>query len=187
MGLFYLGQETAAAAAADAATNGASGLELYVDSSSKALSSVNSAGTVINYAAAANVTTLSTPLNPTGTTNTTGLMMGLNKIITPVRSGNLQVTICGVVANSTTADGAKWQIRAGTGSAPANAAVLTGTAYGSLQQMTFLTGLLSIPFSITALITGLTIGTAVWIDLSLGANTGGTATVTSVAVSVNEE
>jgi hypothetical protein len=53
--------------------------------------------------------------------------------------------------------------------------------------MTFLTGLLSIPFSITALITGLTIGTAVWIDLSLGANTGGTATVTSVAVSVNEE
>jgi hypothetical protein len=186
MGLLYLGQETAAAAAADAATNGASGLELYIDSSTKALSSVNSAGTVISYAAAANSTTLSTPLNPTGTTNTTGLMMGLAKTLTPVKSGNVWVTICGIVANTTTADGAKWQIRVGTGGAPSNAAALTGTAYGSLQQMTFLTGVLSCPFSVSALITGLTIGTAIWIDISLGANTAGTATMTSVAVSAVE-
>src|SRR5271157_655935 len=136
--LLYAGQETAAAALAEAQANGASGIELYVDSSSKALSSVNSAGTVISYAAAAKATTLSTPLNPSGTTNTTGLMMGLNQTMTPVKSGNVLVTICGVVANSTTADGATVQIRAGTGAAPTNAAALTGTAYGSLQTMTFL-------------------------------------------------
>ena len=132
------------------------------------------------------VTTLSTPLNPTGTTNTTGLMMGLNQVITPKTTTRLLVTISGVVSQSTTADGAKWQIRAGTGAAPTNGAALTGTAYGSLQQMTFLTGVLSIPFSLTALITGLTVNTATWVDVSLAAITGGTATMTSVSVSVEE-
>jgi hypothetical protein len=191
MGLFFLGQETAAAAAADAASNGANGLELYVDSTTKLLTSVNSAGVVNIYNKEAVVTTLSTPMNPTGTTNTTGLMMGLSNtnsalILTPIMTGRIFITICGVVANTTTADGAKWQIRAGTGAAPANAAALTGTAYGSLQQMTFLTGVLSAPFSCTALITGLAVGTAVWLDISLGANTAGTATMTSVAVSAFE-
>jgi hypothetical protein len=130
-------------------------------------------------------TTLSTPLNPTGTTSTAGVMMGLAQAITPQVTGRILVTVCGVVAQSTTADGATWQIRVGTGSAPANAAALTGTAYGSLQSMTF-TGVLKVPFSLTALVTGLTVGTAAWVDVSLAAVTAGTATMTSVACSVTE-
>ena len=182
----WIGNDSAATQAGQASAYGIGGQQLYVDSTSKQISTVNSAGTVVNLQKAASVGTLSTPLNPTGTTNTTGLMMGLNQTMTPVKSGNVLVTICGVVANSTTADGATWQIRAGTGGAPANAAALTGTAYGSLQAMTYLTGVLKVPFSVTALITGLTIGTAIWIDMSLAAVTGGTATATSVAVSAVE-
>ncbi len=137
------------------------------------------------------VTTLSTPMNPTGTASATAVMMGLSVtnsalIITPQVTGRVHVTITGVVAQSTTADGAFWDIKMGTGAAPANGAATTGTSYGSQQSMTFLTGVLKVPFSITALVTGLTVGTAYWIDLDLARVTGGTATMTQVAVSAFE-
>lgn len=124
--------------------------------------------------------------SPTGITNTSGLMLGLNQTLTPQTTGRFLITICGVVAQSTTADGAFWHIRTGTGAAPSNAGALTGTQSGGQQSMTFLTGVLKVPFSITTLVTGLALGTAVWIDLVLAAITGGTATMTQVNVTVVE-
>src|SRR5439155_1649764 len=75
-------------------------------------------------------TTLSTPLNPTGTADTTGKMMGLAGAITPQVTGNIRIAVCGSIANNTIADGGKLQIRVGTGTAPNNGDALTGTAYG---------------------------------------------------------
>jgi hypothetical protein len=117
-------------------------------------------------------------------------MMGLTtsyglSTITPMQSGRIHVTIDGVVAN-TNGNGAKWDIRMGTGTDQTNQGTMAGTAYGGQQSMTALTGVLKCPFSTTALVTGLTVGTAYWIDVDLAAVTGGTATMTQVAVSAFE-
>lgn len=128
---------------------------------------------------------------PAGITNTSGLMLGCSNItaaciITPQVTGRVMVWINGVIAQSTTADGAFWHIRYGTGTAPSNAGALVGTQIGGQQSMTFLTGLLKIPFAIQAYVTGLTLGTAVWLDLVLAAVTGGTATMTQVQLDAME-
>jgi hypothetical protein len=52
--------------------------------------------------------------------------------------------------------------------------------------MTFLTGVLKIPFSITTYVTGAAVGTALWIDLVLVAATAGTATMTQVMTTAFE-
>lgn len=129
--------------------------------------------------------------SPTGTTSATLVMMGLaassaSNIITPQVTGRICIMISGVMAQSTTADGAIWEIHTGTGSAPANGAATTGTLAGGQQSMTFLTGVLKVPFCIVAYVTGLTLGTAVWIDLAFARVTGGTATATQVMVSAFE-
>ena len=127
------------------------------------------------------------PGNPTGTTNTTGLMMGLAGAITPSATGKVQITITGTIANATAiADGAKVQIRYGTGTAPVNTAALTGTAVGSLQQYIAATTAETAPFAVSAVVTGLTLSTAYWLDVSLAAITGGTATVTGVSITAIE-
>ena len=127
-----------------------------------------------------------TPSNPTGTTSASGVMMGLAGTLTPVTSTAISVTICGTTSNAS-AFGNAWQIRYGTGSAPANAAAPTGTAVGPLLTAAIISGSAnqSYPFSVTAIITGLTVGTAYWLDLSLS-STGGVASMINVGVSALE-
>jgi hypothetical protein len=43
-----------------------------------------------------------------------------------------------------------------------------------------------VPFSLNAIVTGLTLNTAVWVDISLAAITGGTARVRDISISVVE-
>ena len=134
-------------------------------------------------------TSQATPSNPAGTTDTTGKMMGLAGTITPVSTGKILIIISGDIANDTIADGAAVQIRYGTGTAPANADALTGTAVGGLVSSTnpnIALATLTIPFSLNAVVTGLTLGTAYWIDTGLKAITGGTATISNVSISVIE-
>ncbi|HYM22528.1 MAG TPA: hypothetical protein VEU08_04955 [Vicinamibacterales bacterium] len=129
----------------------------------------------------------STPGNPVGTTNAAGLMMGLAGSITPQYSGRMLLIISGTISNNTASDGAKVQARYGTGGAPANAGALTGTAVGGFVQFTMpATGGLKSPFSLNAVITGLTLGTAYWLDVALAAITGGTAAITDVSISAHE-
>lgn len=124
---------------------------------------------------------------PAGTTNTTGVMMGLAGSITPGVSGKIRVTINGIIFNATTiADGAQVQIRYGTGGAPSNAAALTGTAIGSIQNFVASTVAEKVPFSLSVIITGLTVNTAVWLDVSLAALTAGTAQITQVTIAADE-
>lgn len=127
------------------------------------------------------------PSAPTGTTNTTGVMMGLAGSITPSASGRIEVNIEGTQTNSSSGHGCKTQIRYGTGSAPANGAALTGTAAGTqMDSVLFPTPNYYTPFSNTGIITGLTPGTTYWLDLSLAANSSGTAAVRNINITAKE-
>src|SRR5712691_7351312 len=88
-------------------------------------------GNNIDFLPVTPVVAQSTPANPTGTNNTTGLMMGLAGTITPVRSGAIMIVISGDCTDDTISYGAAIQIRFGTGTAPTNGATLTGTAVGA--------------------------------------------------------
>lgn len=130
--------------------------------------------------------TQASPSNPTGTTDTGGKMMGLAVAITPVLTGVILVLLSGSVANDTSGDGAKVQLRTGTGTAPANAAALTGTTAGGLVAFVAAAAAQSVPVALQAIVSGLTLGTAVWIDVGLAAVTGGTASLTALSVTAVE-
>ncbi len=130
--------------------------------------------------------TQSTPADPATTTSLVGVMMGLAATITPTASGNIIIVICGDTDNSGKNDGCAIQIRYGTGTAPTNGAALTGTAIGS-KPITFdSAGGTVFPISVNAVVNGLTAGTAVWVDISLTALTGGTARVRNLSISIIE-
>lgn len=130
--------------------------------------------------------TMSTPADPTGTTDTTGKMMGLAGTVTPTATGRILILITGNLTNSTAAagDGAKAQITYGTGTAPTNGAALTGTAIGSIQSSVLERATANDlqTFSLAAMVTGLALGTAVWIDIRLAAIVGGTALAKNITI-----
>lgn len=130
---------------------------------------------------ALNAATQATPGNPTGAT--AGAMMGLAGAITPVNTGRVAITVSGDCFNAgAIADGVTIAIRTGTGTAPVNAAALTGTIRGTTINYVTATTAEKAPFSLSALVTGLTVGTAVWIDLGVANITGGTATVENITI-----
>jgi hypothetical protein len=132
-------------------------------------------------------TAQSTPANPAGTTSTTLVMAGLAGSITPTSSGIIIIIINGDGFNTTAADGYEIQISYGTGTAPVNGAAVTGTQVGGLLVMTRAQAAsVKIPFSANAIVTGLTVGTAYWIDLAFAAVTGGTGTLNDIGLSVIE-
>lgn len=129
--------------------------------------------------------------SPTGNVSTVEKMMGLGLVsgfsITPQLTGRLLCWIGGVALNSTLAgDGTTITGRFGTGVAPSNAAAVTGTAFGLPQHFIAATTLEQAGFIVMGNITGLTLNTAVWIDLSLLAVTGGGSTVKDVQIIVFE-
>ncbi len=108
------------------------------------------------YGPHASNTTQTNVAAPAGTTSTTGLMMGLAGAITPAHSGNVLLIVSG-----------------------------TGTAVGNnIADNNPVTN--KIPFSVQAVVTGLTVGTAYWVDVGLAAITGGTASIATVSVSALE-
>ena len=132
-----------------------------------------------------------TPADPSTTTSLTGVMMGLSASITPTKTGTILILISGDIDNDTDNDGVQLQIRTGTGTPPINGAALTGTTQGGLVKMQLTragndTILTRVPFSLNAIQTGLTLNTAVWIDISLAAITGGTARVRDISMSIVE-
>jgi hypothetical protein len=73
-------------------------------------------------------------------------------------------------ASTTAGDGINMQLSYGTGSAPANAAAITGTQVGSILKYenpaTVVAADVHVPFSMQAVITGLAQGTAYWFDIA---------------------
>lgn len=129
-----------------------------------------------------------TPANPTGTSSTAGVMMGLAQTITPLMSGVVTVILSGDISNDTAADGAKVRLRYGTGTAPANAAAAAGTAAGRLSHATKLLAGQKVPFSLNVVISGLTANTAYWFDAQLAVEVSGltVATITDLSFSAYE-
>jgi hypothetical protein len=114
---------------------------------------------------------VSAPVAPANTT--TYFMQGLAGAITPKTTGAVILTISGTVVDlsgTAAGNGIIYQLSYGTGSAPANAAALTGTQVGTTQTFTSPTTIIAadvnVPFSTQAVVTGLTVGTAYWIDLA---------------------
>lgn len=129
--------------------------------------------------------TQTTSASPAAITSTTGQMLGLAATITPNKSGSVLITISGAVL--TTNGNATLAIKTGTGGAPSNGAAFTGTTRGIAVTSTW-SGAApnnNPPFSMTALVTGLTLSTAIWIDLD-ASSTAGAVTLTGVCVTAVE-
>ena len=163
----------------------ASGKIAIFSSSGGVASQVNDAG-VVKALGGGGASYQATPADPTGTGNTTGLMMGLAGAITPASSGRVCFSITGDVQSTLSANGAKMGLYYGTGTAPANAAAITGTLVGGVPVYSAAANNQRVPFNITVIITGLTLGTAYWLDLMLGAVTGGTAAAKNLTVTAFE-
>lgn len=126
----------------------------------------------------------SSPGNPSATSSATAVMMGLAGTFTPKATGNFLFITSFTAFNNTASDGCIFQLRFGTGAAPANAAAVTGTQSGN--TMTFVnnanTALIQSPSELIGYSTGLTIGTAAWYDIAVNTVTGGTCTITNVTL-----
>ena len=113
--------------------------------------------------------------NPTGTTNTTGVMMGLGAqgaSITPTFSGRVLLIYTGILAsNSGTTYTHIVYTYYGTGGAPANGAALTGTQVNS-QGPNFNSSV-NMGISVIGVVTGLAVGTTYWLDIALKSGNSG--------------
>ncbi len=128
--------------------------------------------------------------SPTGTASGTAVQMGLGNTsswtITPVRGSRVLVTANGYATNNSGLAEAGIQLSFGSGTAPINGAAAAGTLMGAetLVQASQATALGA--FSVTAVMTGLTPGTAYWIDLRVRAISAGTAAVASLGLTAVE-
>ena len=121
---------------------------------------------------------------PTGTASTTFKMMGMGFwgcSITPVFTGNVLLSMTGMVKSSAGGDGYQAQLAYGTGAAPQNGAAASGTVVGSAVY-----GASPLPLSAPVVITGLTLNTAYWFDIQVEAVTAGTTTIEGATCSAHE-
>jgi hypothetical protein len=129
------------------------------------------------------------PANPTGTTSLSDVMMGVGSTckITPAVSGRVKIEVFGAI-NSTGGFQSTAIVKYGTGSAPANAAAVSGTSVGNTTVVAGSgTTNLSTPFANGGIITGLTVGTQIWIDLAVHtSNAANTASVNNLSCSAME-
>jgi hypothetical protein len=128
--------------------------------------------------------------NPTPTSSSTLVMMGFGSTatITPVTTGRLLIIITGDVFNVTAiADGAAFRGGYGTGSAPANGAAVSGAQCGPTSiKFVAATTAEKVPFTISCIVTGLTLNSPYWLDVALSNITGGSAAINDVNISAHE-
>lgn len=122
--------------------------------------------------------------SPTGTTSTTGAMMGAGATcsITPAYSSRVHLNFRGSMFNATAGDIVAVSAFYGTGTAPTNGQAQSGgscgsatcTQIGPTQDLTSASAGGFGPFNVGGNITGLTPGTAYWFDMALlvGSGTG---------------
>ncbi|MDE1770319.1 MAG: hypothetical protein KGI28_07200 [Thaumarchaeota archaeon] len=124
--------------------------------------------------------------NQTGTTSSTGVMLGPGTSITPQSTGRIFVHVSGFTSQSKAGGGCITGIRYGTGSTPINGAALTGTSVGWKQSSTHPATNSTVPISQAVQVTGLILNTKYWIELSEAVIKSGTCTVNNVNWSVLE-
>lgn len=106
--------------------------------------------------------------NPAGTSNVSGVMMGLNVTFRPVSSGIVMITITGVAQTTETHSACYYTLSIGSDSPPANGAGATGLrlaqAINTSPLISEFGGLYNVPFSVSGA-TSLTVGVVYWVDL----------------------
>jgi hypothetical protein len=125
-----------------------------------------------------------------GTVSTAGIMAGLGASVTPSTTGRLLLMISGYQTSSVAgAFSACLGFRYGTGTAPVHGAAVAGTAVPNCPN-TYAhstTANATVPFSIQAILTGLTVGTTYWIDVWYGSSSASsTAKLNTVAICIAE-
>jgi hypothetical protein len=158
----------------------ASGI-LYDPSGTLTASNVQDALDQVEYqinSISASATGYFLPADPTTTTSTAGVMMGLGSTVsfTPTRTGKIMIILSGDTDNATNGCGVNIQMRYGTGAAPANGAALTGTTVGTLIRMVNQNSNEIFPFTLNGIVSGLSVSTAIWVDISLASTGAGTNT-----------
>ena len=120
------------------------------------------------------------PSDPASRTGTEVMMgLGTTCVFTPTYT-RVFVTFNGDASNSTLLDGVSVRGYYGTGTAPANAAAASGTAFSVYKTYTSATAAARVGFAISSVITGLTPATAYWFDLSVANVTGGAASLKDI-------
>ena len=119
--------------------------------------------------------------NPPGTGSPTIVMMGLGLSYTPQVSTRAFFTVDGQIGNNTNNGQSVARLYYGPGVAPVNGVVppLTSFPVGEPVRFTAAAAGDYTPFSAAALLTGLTLGQAYWVDVGLQAPSG-FATITDV-------
>ena len=133
----------------------------------------------------------SIPASPGGaaTGSTSGIQcgFGIAGSFVPNSSASALITISGTLANNTASDGAFAGISIGTGAPPTLGATPIGAVgYPARITNNASTAAVPFPFTMQAIVTGLTLGVGYWIDMQLGAVTGGTATPGNVQITALE-
>ena len=131
------------------------------------------------------------PTDQTGNATSTLKMNGLGAAaapctITPKSTGRVVFIITGDLTNSIILDGVAYALAFGTGAAPANAATASGTIISATRGPAVAVAAQKQGFSITAITTGLALGTAVWFDLQISDVTGGTASASNIDCTAHE-
>jgi hypothetical protein len=127
-----------------------------------------------------------TAASPTGTTSSSYVMMGLAIYITPTVTGRLKVSLAGFAKNGTAGSGCRFAVRYGTGTAPTNGSASVGSTMGLALDATSDAANSALPFCADGMMTGLTLGTQYWIDVSLLRLTSGTATLSNLTYTAIE-
>jgi hypothetical protein len=125
------------------------------------------------------------PTDPTGTSDTIGVCMGLNVTFAPDKTGEVLILIDGSVSVDTNGASVELAIFGGPGAAPANGDRPSGSQLSANPVLTWGVAGSRIPFSLSAVANGLTLGTTYWVDLVLAA-AGGIASVSKLGVTVAE-
>ena len=114
--------------------------------------------------------------------------LGSTIAVIPRKTGNFLINYSALIASSVTSDGYTAYCYYGTGTAPVNGAAVTGTRVGRtpLENDKVSGGGLAVSHGASGMMIGLTIGTQYWLDMSLLASTGGTATMYDVVITLLE-
>jgi hypothetical protein len=165
------GQVAAAATAGVSSLNGLTGALNVAAGTGMSVSAAGSNVTVSQ--SLTNAVLQANPTNPASASSSAGgLMMGIGSTckLTTVYSGRMRVFVQGGVAQSGSgSSGTGIQLRYGNGAAPANGAASTGISISSNPVFTTTAGQTA-PFSVSGIATGLTVGTAYWIDIVVSNN-----------------
>jgi hypothetical protein len=116
-------------------------------------------------------------------------MMGLGSTakLTPLATGKFLVSLCGDMYHVTANMNVIASLYYGTGTPPANAAATVGSfSNAQVQKGGTWPAATRVPFALSAVITGLALGTQVWFDISLLTSGAAGGAIENVSVTVVE-